>query len=411
MSTQESLMAALGGPDTVQVFSHDVASLPEIRYIKRHLPAYERYTERALLLAREHDIVLTREPVDADYREFLRRLGLGPGPGRVVSSVDKAAGLIGDSFRVVLNPYIVTGRELRLRAALQARLGRAVALFGGRSDIVRHANRKDRVYAKARRLGVPVAPGEVVRLATPGHLAPVRRAIEKYRRVTGSALVCAREGSAGSSHAVVDHDGRDVALMLRRLPAGVAYLVQVPQPVTVSPNLQLVVPPERGPMPCVSASDQRLHDRIVYQGNLFPSVARTLPAMLESARRLGRWLQSEGYAGLVGFDFCEYTDPRTGETCHFLAEINPRVNGATYPRALMERLGARACATTSLPTTARSFAELRDRLGARLYSPAARHGAVPYNAGCLTAGCCWFALLGDTRAEVEGLLAALGRSV
>ncbi|HLE24859.1 MAG TPA: hypothetical protein VI935_04325 [Thermodesulfobacteriota bacterium] len=68
------------------------------------------------------------------------------------------------------------------------------------------------------------------------------------------------------------------------------------------------------------------------------SSVKALKDILLSAYKLSRWLQAEGYCGVVGFDFGEYFNPGTGEFKHFLAEVNPRISSPTYPKSLMEHL-------------------------------------------------------------------------
>ena len=64
----------------------------------------------------------------------------------------------------------------------------------------------------------------------------------------------------------------------------------------------LFVAPDHGAISCVSVSDQRLDERLIHQGNVYPSCAQALPEMRAAAHRMSEWLRAEGYAGLVGFD-------------------------------------------------------------------------------------------------------------
>jgi len=104
--------------------------------------------------------------------------------------------------------------------------------------------------------------------------------------------------------------------------------------VIVSPNILMNVEPGKGKISCVSITDQLLSDNLTHEGNVYPSSAKTLKSMINSAQTMSKWLRNEGYGGLVGFDFGEYSNTKTGELEHFLAEINPRVNAATYPKSL-----------------------------------------------------------------------------
>lgn len=108
--------------------------------------------------------------------------------------------------------------------------------------------------------------------------------------------------------------------------------------VIVSPNVSMHIEPNNGQILCVSVTDQRLGKNLVHEGNVYPPIAKTLRDMMSSARTISKWLQAKGYSGLVGFDFGEFLNLETGKLEHFLAEINPRTNAATYPKALMEHV-------------------------------------------------------------------------
>jgi len=113
---------------------------------------------------------------------------------------------------------------------------------------------------------------------------------------------------------------------------------------------------------------------------------------------------------LVGFDFGEYVNSGTGRCKHFLAEINPRMNAAAYPRALMEHLNRaqerkggpyiEAFLSANITTKARSFAELEELGGRLFFTPETGEGVVPYNVGCFANGKFSAAILGRSRDRV-----------
>ena len=132
--------------------------------------------------------------------------------------------------------------------------------------------------------------------------------------------------------------------------------------------------------------------------------------MLEWSRRLASWLQAEGSAGLLGLDFVEYADPVTGEPRTLLAEVHPRVDGATYPLAILQRLNA-AQRQAARPESAAfvsgvlelgptCFAELCRAAGRFFYSRWTGRGMVPYQVGRLAEGRCGIVMLGESRNEV-----------
>jgi hypothetical protein len=338
------------------------------------------------------------------------------------AALTRVAALLSREPRVTLFPYVATAPEHGLRVALERTLGRPVALMGGEPDLVARANQKHWVQGEAEALGIPVAPGEILTPA-PGRRVEARAldaAVARHRPETGRVIVRATHSTSGSGVLVVDRDagepsGGAPADDLARFAEqhGTApCLVQVMYEVEVSPNLQLFVMPD-GQVACVGVTDQRLDPALRFAGSAHPSTARLLPAMLESAVLLARRLGTLGYRGLLGLDFIEYRDPRAGALRHALAEINARVNAATYACALRERLDAVAVAARRPPVPtvrsavvaprARSFAALRHRLGPRLFDPVTGRGVVPYNVGCLPDGECDLAVLGESREEVESL--------
>jgi hypothetical protein len=178
----------------------------------------------------------------------------------------------------------------------------------------------------------------------------------------------------------------------------------------VSPNVQLHVAPEGGPISCVGVTDQRWERPLLHGGNLYPSAAHLVPDMVEWAQRLAAWLQREGYAGHLGLDFVEYTDPASGKPRAFLAEVSPRVTGDTYPLALFERLNAAqrragrpesaAFVSGTIETRPRRFADFRQAADHLFYSPATGCGVVPHHVGWLGRGKCGVVVLGPTRDAV-----------
>jgi hypothetical protein len=134
------------------------------------------------------------------------------------------------------------------------------------------------------------------------------------------------------------------------------------------------------------------------------------------ARILATWMRGQGYTGLVGFDFVEYRDPVTGGHRAILAEVNPRVNGGTYPLAVRARLNAtagragrpQALAFVSgmVETRARSFAQVRAAVGHLLFDPDRGTGVIPYATGCLEHGQCALVALAGSRLRAAELYGA-----
>ena len=443
----------LGANDVAHVFVHDVGSFARLEGYSYGETRVTRWTERALVMARPHDVVCVFEPVEDAFLAYLSGLGIGPRPHHVVAlqrsappsarplaeqlaedgrALDTIRDLVAGARQVVLDPFIATTADFRLAAALGAALGRDVTVLGGHPDVVERANRKDHTRATAVELGVPIARGDVVALPAgadgrPTDLGPLETALARRVGATGRALVRGAWGASGSATFVVEAGRDHIQAALRKVGARVGnrvYLVDSMHDVRVSPNLLMHLPPEGGPISWVGVSDQQLDAALVHRGNLYPSRARTLADMVASAQRLARGLQGEGVVGLVGFDFCEYRDRDTGKDEHFLAEVNARVNGAAYPAFLLDWINREQArrgrppvgaflSVQTLVTRAGSFAEFAARHPSVLFDPVTGRGCVPFNTGQLVNRTCSGAFLGETPADVmamhEAWRAAEGR--
>jgi hypothetical protein len=430
-----SLIETLGGSGITQIFVHSVASVGNVEELTTVAPDFEKYPERSLVLTRPEDLVCVLDAVDDRYLQFLAGLGIGPNQGNIVA-VSKGSNpnfavsltdlllndrealstikrLLKAEKKIVLNPYLASPREFALAAMLETVLDRQVAVLGGNADIVDHVNQKHHVREKALELGVPVAEGEVVELSfrQAGSLldfTPIQTAVRLHSRRTGRAIVRGSRGFSGSSTLVVKGEPEGIQESLRKIASTTGnniYLVETMLDITVSPNVLMSIEPDK--IVCVGVTDQLLTDDLAHKGNLYPSSAKTVKDMVASAREISEWLQAKGYCGLAGFDFGEYVNSETGRCEHFLAEINPRMNGAAYPRALMEHLNREqerkggpyieAFLSENITTKARSFAELDELCGRLFFTAETGEGIVPYNVGCLASGKFSAAILGRSR--------------
>jgi biotin carboxylase len=294
----------------------------------------------------------------------------------------------------------------------------------GSPRITRYADQKHHMRARAQELGVPVAEGEVAELAWPGgrrrrDLEPVRAAVERQLRRSPRVIVRGSIGAAGSSTFVVGRGGEDTGGLLRRIAQRCDnrfYLVEAMVEVTVSPSVQIHIPGDDGPLLTAGITDQRWSRGLTHIGNQVPSSARMVDAMEAWARILANWMRSQGYTGLVGFDFIEYRDPVTGGHRAILAEVNPRVNGSTYPLAVRERLNAAAnqagrpqapaFVSGTVETRAASFGRVRTAIGHLLFDPDRGTGVVPYATGCLEHGKCSLVALARSRLRAAELYGA-----
>ncbi|MBW1790375.1 MAG: hypothetical protein JRK53_27840 [Deltaproteobacteria bacterium] len=326
-----------------------------------------------------------------------------------------------------MNPYAVTPSEIDLARELTLLLGLPVSVWGGNPEITHWANDKWHTYMMALELGVPAPPAELVILESidkekPPDIAPLQRAVAHFSEQTGKAMVRGIRGTSGTTNLVADPVGPKLEEDLQRLVRNRttnSYMIQPFFNIAASPNIQLFIEPDTGGISCVSVTDQYLDRNLAHHGNLYPSTATTIPHMLRSAHRMAKGLRDKGYTGLAGFDFVEHVDPETGRTVHFLAEINARVNAATYPCSLMERIARRqlsrdgpipgAFFSSHIRTRARSFREFLDIHGDRIFDSKRGCAMVPFHTGALDYGACSVVVFGGSRNEVMALYREIER--
>jgi len=420
-----------------------VGSLRSLQGLTEAIPGLDRYPERALLLAGEGDAVCVPGPVDPTYLDFLASLGLGPRPEHVIvaggngrgagrplverlmgepATLARAARLLG-ADAIMIEPYAATTDMMALAEVMERETGIPVRVDGS-PRITRYVAQKHHMRAKAQELGVPVADGEVAELAYAGgrrrrDLEPVRVAIERQLRSSARVIVRGASGAAGTSTFVVGRGGEDTAGVLRRLALRAdnrIYLIEAMVEAVVSPNVQIHIPSDDGPLVCSGITDQRWSRGLTHVGDQLPSAARRLDAMEAWARILASWMRSQGYTGLVGFDFVEYRDPMTGGLRAILAEVTPRANGGTYPLAVRARLSAVAARTGRpqvpafvsgmVETRAASFGRLKAAIGHLLFDPDRGTGVLPYATGCLEHGSCALVALAGSRLRAAELYGA-----
>ena len=435
-----SIVETLGGPGVTQVFVHSLTSLSNWKQVAAVLPGYDKYDQRALVFARAHDLVCVEIEVDPQYLAYLSQLELGPASGNVIVGSEglppssdaifldkmisnhevllKIKDLVDPSNLIVLNPFMGSQKQFELASKLETIAGKQVHVYTGLPAIVGFAEAKHNVRKKATQLDIPVCEGEVVEIEVGEGGRPldpglIGVAIDRRLHRTGRVIIRGSHGSSGSSTIIVENNADSIQMALNIIAESTdnrLYLVEVMLDVIVSTNVLLHVEPKGGSILCVGVTDQRLSDKLVHEGNLYPSKATTVTEMLGSARKIAKWLQDEGYRGLVGLDFGEYLNPETGERQHFFSEINPRMNAAAYPKAMMEYLNEKqkkrggpyveSFLSANMKTGARSFADLQTWYGSLFYNPQTGKGLVPYNTGCLEDGKFSAAIFGKSRNEV-----------
>ncbi len=446
-----SILEMLGGRDVTQIFLHDVVSFrPEFRQTAT-VPGRDKDIEKALAIARRHDLVCVYPGIHQAQLEMLSGLGIGPDRKNLIRlkedvpsrrGVSHAIALIEDGKQIdeicqkiprtgsiVLNPYISTPDCLLLAREIKGRLGREVSITGGETDIVNLCIQKHWISERARERGIPVAEGETVEIemtdeGIPSDLRPMKEAIVRQFKAGGAVLIKNAVAVLPSKIIRISQGPESIEAALCQIQQNhqtSMYMVEVLYDVTVSPNILFHIAAGTGPVRCVGITDQRLSANLAHCGNMFPSRATTLRTMVEAAQHFSEWLQSKGYCGIVGYDFCEYIDRITGKPACFLAEVNPRINGSVYPLSIMahltQTLGVDSESSIKAFLSAKwfkirahSFEELRDKFGSFFYAPGKSAGIVPYNTGSLDQGIIDFVVVGQSRKATQGLFRQIQRA-
>lgn len=395
----------------------------------RSFPGLMSYAERALILARRGDLVCVNDEIEPAYLEYLAELGIGPAPANIIvagrsaeadeigplparvlgdgGTLDRMASLMRSRGTVAIHPFMATSHQLELARGLSERLGHAVPVIGGDPDLVAYADGKNHIRQAAIELGIPVAPGEVIDLGIPSARdgSRLRAVLTRHLRHTGRIIVRGANGAAGTSTycARAGEIEQLTALLLQRSDNQV-YLVEAMVDATASPNVQMHIDSD-GCIECVGVTDQRLDSSVAHLGNVAPSKARCLTKIVAWAHCLSEWLRNAGYVGIAGFDFVEYTGTR-GEPRALLAELNPRVNGGTYPLAVLEQFEETGAFVSGIVTTdLETFTELRGMLSELLFTRERGEGVLPYATGTLRYGSCPAIALAATREQAAELYA------
>lgn len=440
------MLDILQRPGVRRVFAHDNAAVGVPSFSRGRGAANSRYAERALLLAQSGDLVAVTDPVDADFVAYLAALGVGPGadgmvvvdaaagaggelllgrltsPGSVSAVAERLADRLTGGDEVRISSYYTSRDAFLFGRLLGERLARAVVVEGGRQEAVELANRKDLVRERVMRLGVPIAPGELVDcrngVGPRGEAAAVLLHDATLRHIgdTGAVFIRGVRSLMGVDNLRIDRRRltREVlAQWLTDRPEEACYLVEPLLPVRSSPNVQLWIEDDGAPR-LLAVTRQRLDRNLAHRGNAFPYRSPVRNAIVDSAVAITGWLSEEGFRGPLGLDFIEIARPMRGAAAHVLAEVNGRINGATYPIALVERLNQVRRSVGSAPLQAwrsghrqlsdrRPFSALADDLGDLLYRDSSASGLVPYNTGLLDHGLCYYALVGSGAQELDEL--------
>ena len=394
--------------------------------------ALDLYADRSLLMARPGDLVCLHVPPELSYLEYLQDLGIGPHtrdilvcpdleplsklplPVKLVRDAatwDRLTTQLSQCQHLTIQPYITTRFEQQLAESLQQYLSGNVLLMGGNSELIEHFDQKQHVRALAQELQLPIAPGEAVDVAQGAGWMELSRAIATHMQSTGKVIVRGASGNAGSSVAVIHHahEIESTAEQLQQRDNNHVYLVEAMLNVVSSPNIGMYIDPHTREIYCYSCTEQQLNDRMEHLGNSYPLRNGLLSQMIADATKFTAHLRDGGVTGHVGFDFCEHTSA-VGRSSYIFAELNPRLNGATYSQALFDTLQLVQVGSGGLPLTTyfctfgvvqqSNYAAVERAVSDLLFTPGADMGLLPMYLAYLPQGQCGFMLVAN---HAEGL--------
>ena len=389
--------------NTEQLFGPLVA---DIRAFQRELLDY---SERALLLARPTDLLVANGQPDKDHLAYLHSLGLGtqrvvvpqgsgPTLGKKLldddATLEKLREFVAATGAADLHPYIADADAARIAEAAGA------TLFGCAPDITRQSNSKLHLRELAKRLGLPVAEGEVA--PAEQLVGTATRLLEAYGRV----IVKADQSCGGAAVWLVTSSDEIDRLPIDSGPgARRTFLVERLYDIVASPNVQFLAT-ERGAVE-IGMTDQVLAPGFRHHGNSYPCLSAAREEMQRMALLLAQELHREGYRGIVGVDFIELESGRV-----LPVEANARANTSSFALcALADHLADRSVRLRlayGIPAkVGLRFNDLRAWLGRDLFS-FQDGGVMPYNLSCLEWGKFDAVFVGEDERHLQRLLHKVG---
>ncbi len=441
-----SILDALGRNGVQRVHVHDYMAPGAPSVVAQKGASIACRAERALVMARRGDQVIVATEVDSGFLDYLDELGIGPGREAVLVLDRLLATVRGDSDLqiatqgslaalasdphfaarlaerlaprlspdrpTVLTPYYANGSLQSLRQALSGSLASPVTIEGGAVHAVRLANRKDLMRNEALRLGVPVAPGEVMSCEEPGEAfwTDIVDGCDALLRDFGGAIVRGAWSMTGADVLIrrsAQHRSA-VRAWLRQRRHVDCYLLEALLTVVASPNVQVWID-AAGPL-LLGSSEQRLNVDRTHVGNVYPCTASLLPQMETAALTMCRMLHARGLRGPLGVDMMQIEANGSELPGLAFAEINGRMNASSYSFALFEGVNVRRqealrppagawISRHDTPVMASHFNALREQLGDLLYAHQRLRGVIPYNTGLLQVGLVDLLLLAPSTEE------------
>ncbi len=353
-------------------------------------------SSRAIFLATPDDLVVVDREPDPSWIEYLQRVGLklpqirvAQGEGetlveRITDDAELCAELRERGYPI--KPYMGSIQNQTLAHQLGLRY---IAPDSQLVDRLNHKSNLDQILLE---IGLPRIPTEVSTRDQIVHDA--RFAFEEH----GSLMI--RSDLSIGGHGVwriENTQGIDqLANGIKVANPDRKFIWQPLKAVTNSPNVQYEITDDSCTLLGISA--QQMTESFAFGGNNFPSPLSNNQSILDQSQETAQWLQTQGYRGLVGFDFIVTTNQEV-----YIVEINPRVNTSTFPLILSHHLGVEAFKLmTGLPTQTVGFDELQSLIGSELlYDQHRKDGIIPLMIPTKDRPVCDVMVFANTRDETE----------
>jgi hypothetical protein len=345
-------------------------------------------SSRALTLAGPNDIVVC-EPVDENYLQFLRTVGLGTeailgldrlekkdsltlellrNPSRLSAILDK------QNKKALVVPYYSGSAEDSLAKELGGEL------YGCREELVQKFFDKEQFKLLCERLSIPTVAGQAFDRSELDPDGLIRDGVKLARELLathGQIIIRGTSGSAGSSLHICSSSDLEQTLRSAVKTQQRRFLVEPLLPSKCSPNDQWAIG-RNGEIVHIGTSRQIFDRGLRHIGNisLLGINHDELQQIQSISRAIVLEMASQGYKGVIGIDYI--ATPRGV----FPVENNARFNGSTYAYSVLERLGLRHTRgvrwyMTKVQSSVRHCSDALKNLGVNLYDCQHKAGVIP----------------------------------
>jgi hypothetical protein len=380
------------------IFGHEVSTLSSTKS-----EMIKHYPERALIMARnDKDKVILNQPIDPQYLNFMKNLGIGPLEVITLNSSDIYSGIKESNLTkssAVYSPFISRQQDNNIVEKI------ATEYMGNEHRITEKYYNKASFKNICAELGIETAPGTI--FYKTGNLLEDRKniseMIDKNMALTGEVIIRDTNGEGGFNILIANKDNkRDI--IEKALSISANFLIESKLPLNSSPCVIGLID-ENGPT-LVAVSKQILKNGKEYSGSILDYNEAVNSKIYKTFIRLGEKMHQDSYRGPFGIDYLETADGN-----RLPCECNARVNGSFYPHELKQRLSEKGydfpivySYKTSI-SNCDSFSSLinQSEVSDMLYKGDKVSGIIPYNVSTIPYGEITFATVAKSHDEAKSL--------